>query len=133
MPADPNDIMKNIPQEAAFEEGKTLADYVNVFLKRKEIIVTFFIMAVVLSAIYYYKLPNVYRATAQIMIGRDASIVNSPEVAAAGMQGSSYDRSYYDYLGTQFLIIKSRPILQMLAEQLELAKKYDSFATGDAR
>ncbi len=122
-----------IPRDAELEEEKTFVDYVNIFLKRKEIIITFFIISLVLSAIYYYRLPNTYSAVAQILIGKEsAPLVTSPETAAASI---SSDRQYFwlynDYLETQFVIIKSRPIMQALADQLELAKKYEYFSTGD--
>lgn len=117
------------------EQKKTFVEYVNIFLKRKEIVVTFFIMAIVLSAIYYYRLPNIYEGTAQILIAKETpSLVSSTEVAAAGISaGSRYDRDYDDYLETQFFIIKSKPIMQTLIEQLELVKKYDYFAEADQK
>ncbi|MDD5617669.1 MAG: polysaccharide biosynthesis tyrosine autokinase [Candidatus Omnitrophica bacterium] len=123
-------------QELESEEERTFTDYINIFLKRKEIIITFFIISLVLSAIYYYRLPNEYKATSQILIGKEASLATSPETQAAqigaGMGASSYYSPYNDYLETQFFIIKSKPIIQALIEQLELVKKYDYFAIGDA-
>ncbi|MCM8782330.1 MAG: polysaccharide biosynthesis tyrosine autokinase [Candidatus Omnitrophica bacterium] len=115
-------------EEMELEEGKTLTDYINIFLKRKEIIITFFVISIILSAVYYYKLPNVYKATTQILITREESLVTSPEVAVA--RGGGVSR-YDDYLETQFFIIKSKPLLQTLVDQMELVKKYDYFATGD--
>ena len=125
-----------IPREIELEgEKKTFVEYINIFLKRKEIVVTFFIMAIVLSAIYYYRLPNIYEGTSQILIAKETpSLVSSTEVAAAGISvGSRYDRDYDDYLETQFFIIKSKPIMQTLIEQLELIKKYDYFAEADQK
>jgi polysaccharide biosynthesis transport protein len=120
----------NISSEIELEEEKNFTDYLNIFLKRKEVIITFLVMSVVLSAIYYYRLPNIYQATAQIIIGREAALVSSPEVAAAGLSVSGgYDRAYDDYVETQFLIIKSKEIIQALADQLQLAKKYDYFSS----
>ncbi|MDD5449780.1 MAG: polysaccharide biosynthesis tyrosine autokinase [Candidatus Omnitrophica bacterium] len=115
------------PPEMEGEEERKFTDYINIFLKRKEIIITFFVMALVLSAIYYYRMPNIYEANVQILIGNESNITTSPEVAAAKMQ-----EGFYDYLETQFFIIKSKPILQVLVDQLELPKKYDYFASGDA-
>ncbi|NQU73891.1 MAG: polysaccharide biosynthesis tyrosine autokinase [Candidatus Omnitrophica bacterium] len=115
------------PQEIEFEGSKTLTDYINIFLKRKEIIMTFFIISVVLSAVYYYKLPNIYKATCQILIAEEEGLLTSPEVTAArGTVGR-----YSDYLETQMFILHSRPLVQALVKQLELVKKYDYFATGD--
>ena len=117
-------------EQIEFAEEKTLTDYINIFLKRKEVVATFFIIAIILSAIYYYRLPNIYTAGVKLLIGTDSSIVTSPEVRAAGI-GEPWSRQSYDYLETQFLIIKSRPMIQILIDQLELVKKYDEFATGD--
>lgn len=123
-------------KESELEEEKTLTDYINIFLKRKEIIITFFIVSLVLSAIYYYRLPNVYQAGAQLLIGKETSVVASPELSAAAgttaLSGSYADAAYSNYLATQFFIIESRPIIQALVDHLELVKKYDYFATGDA-
>lgn len=116
------------PQEIEFDGGKTLTDYINIFLKRKEIIMTFFIISVVLSAVYYYKLPNIYKATCQILIAEEEGLLTSPEVTAARGTVSRYS----DYLETQMFILQSRPLIQALVEHLELVKKYDYFATGDA-
>ncbi len=129
---DERSFLVRAPQEAEGEGEKTFVDYVNIFLKRKEIIATFFIIAVVLSAIYYYRLPNIYTATAQILIGKEASLASSPEANAASLGANRDFTGYNDYLETQFFIIKSRPLLQAVTEQLELAKKYDYFASGDA-
>lgn len=122
--------MPPMPPEIGVESGKTFTDYLNIFLKRKEIIITFFLISIVLAAIYYYRMPNIYQATSQLLIGREeGSLVTNPEVAAASGISS---RRYEDYLQTQFFIIKSRPIIQTLIDQMELGKKYDYFATGDA-
>lgn len=127
MPDDLKYTTPQIPQEIESEEEKKFTDYINIFLKRKEVIITFFVMAIVLSAIYYYRIPNIYEANVQVLIGSESNITTSPEVAAAKMGESSHD-----YLETQFFIIKSKPIIEVLVDQLELAKKYDYFATGDA-
>lgn len=127
MPENLKYMTPQIAQEIETEEEKKFTDYINMFLKRKEIIITFFAVAIVLSAIYYYRMPNVYEATAQLLIGGESSITTSPEVAAAKIK-----EGYYDYLETQLFIIKSKPIVQILVNQLELPKKYDYFATGDA-
>lgn len=119
------------PLEIGFEPERTVSDYLNMFLKRKEIIFTFFLISVILSAIYYYKMPNVYQATSQILIGKEESgLVTAPEVAAAGTDSSRC--GYTNFMQTQFFIITSRPVIQTLADQLELVKKYDYFASGDA-
>lgn len=114
------------------EERKSFVDYLNIFLKRKEIIFTFFIISVGLSAIYYYRLPNIYKATVQLLIGREVALVTSPEVAAATVPAARMRGRYpVGYFETQFYILKSSPILKTLVEQLELTKKYEYFATGD--
>jgi len=128
-------LSPQIPREAISEEKKeTFVEYINIFLKRKEIVATFFIMTIVLSAIYYYRQPNIYEAASQILIGKEMpSLVTSTEVAAAGIGEGRYDRGYDDYLETQFFIIKSKPIMQTLLEQLELVKKYDYFAAEESK
>lgn len=120
-------------QEGDVESEKTFTDYVNIFLKRKEIIITFLVVSIIISAIYYYKQPNIYKATAQLLIGKEASLASSPEAKAAsiGVADMPWAYGYGEYLDTQFFIIKSKPLVQTAVDQLELVKKYDMFATGD--
>ncbi|MCX5715567.1 MAG: polysaccharide biosynthesis tyrosine autokinase [Candidatus Omnitrophica bacterium] len=118
-------------KEINVDEEKTFADYMTMIMKRKEIILTCILVLTVLSAVYFYRQPNVYEATVQILVGKESNIITSPEVSAAAVELEDSSR-YADYIETQFFIIKSRPLIEELIKQLDITKKYDYFAKEDA-
>ncbi|MFH1847832.1 MAG: polysaccharide biosynthesis tyrosine autokinase [Candidatus Omnitrophota bacterium] len=110
-----------------FESKKGFKDYINIFLKRKEIILTFLVISAALSAIYYFGLPDEYRATARLLIGKEATRAGSPEAALSSREQKKQDADYFE---TQFYMIKSKPVIMAMAEQLGLPEKNEYFSGG---
>ncbi len=103
-------------EKGAFpEEEIHLRDYLAVILKRKWTIIVCFAVLVTTVTIGSFKMEPVYKATCQVLIEREnPNVVNIQEVMAI-------DASSTDYYQTQYEILKSKDLAEMVIEHLNLA------------
>jgi len=95
-----------------------IQDYIQVIMRRRWIILTFFIVLVVTVLIGSLKQTPIYRATATLMIERRSPKVVSVEEVTP--MGTSDYYAYKDYYETQYKLIKSRSLLEKVADSLGL-------------
>lgn len=96
--------------------------YFFLFVKSFYIILTFFIITVTLSAIYVAKLPNVYIASAQLIIERPPNPAGERETDLTAESWSD------DYYKTQLEIMTGSTVLRHVVSDLKLL---DYFETND--
>ncbi len=96
------------------KEEFNIADYWQVIQKRKWVIIASFLTFFTIVAIYTFRMVPIYRATAVILIERQR-----PKVAPVqGMYNVRLiDREFYQ---TQYRILKSRSLVKLLFEELNL-------------
>jgi len=100
-------------------EQVSLKEYLWAILKRKWLVLFIFALIVFVSVIYTIRQPKIYAATAivEIDIQADRVLSNVNEVHQLG------DVSYFDnqtYYQTQYDIIRSRTVAEMVVERLHL-------------
>jgi capsular exopolysaccharide synthesis family protein len=98
------------------EEEIHLRDYLQILLKRKHIVITFFIVTVVAVLISTMTKTPLYQASTQILIEKSNNIELS----------SRYGSSPYDpyFLDTQFELIKSKNVMNRVVKSLNLDTTY---------
>jgi len=95
-----------------------LYDYIQVILRRRWVIITFFITLVVTVFIGSLKQRPLYQATTTLMIEQESpNVVSFKEVTTMG--ASDY-QTYRDYYETQYKLIKSRSLLGKVMDTLGL-------------
>lgn len=95
-----------------------LQDYLQVILRRRGIIGTFFTVLIVTVLIGSLKQTPIYQATATLMIERRSpQVISVQEVTPMGP--SDY-YAYKDYYETQYKLIKSQTLLERVADSLGL-------------
>ena len=92
-------------------------DYLQVMLRRRWAIFTFFTVLVVTVLIGSLKQTPIYRAVTTLMIERKSPRVVSVEEVTP--MGTSDYYAYKDYYETQYKLIKSRSLLQKVAETID--------------
>ena len=95
-----------------------LRDYIQVALRRRWIILTFFTVLVVTVLIGSLKQTPIYQATAVLMIERRSPRVISVQEVAP--MGTSDYYAYKDYYETQYKLIRSKTLLKRVADKLGL-------------
>lgn len=98
-------------------------DYWRIIRIRKTVILAVFLLVVLTTTAVTFILPETYKATARIEVGKD-----TPDIPSL-LTGQAIPKQYDPYfIQTEFEKIKSRPILQKVIEQLNLreswAKRY---------
>jgi capsular exopolysaccharide synthesis family protein len=89
-------------------------DYLKVILRRKWIVLAFFVIVVVTVAINSFSARPAYEATCQVLVERQTPhVANIKEVVTV-------DAWWLDYYQTQCEIIKSKRIAQAVIDQLDL-------------
>ncbi len=98
------------------EEEIHLRDYIQILLKRKNIIITVFVITVVLVLINTLSKTPQYQASTQILIEKSQSVDLT----------NRYGFSRYDpyFLDTQFELIKSKNVLNRVVKNLNLDTTY---------
>ena len=105
------------PQGQYQQENIHLRDYWQVIMKYRWTIITFFTIIVVTVAITTFKMPPIYRATAQILIDREnPNILAIKEVVSLNVD--SRDTTYYQ---TQYKMLQSRSLAKAVIDTLNLA------------
>lgn len=96
--------------------------YWRTIARRRWIVVSFFVAAVLATAIVTLRQPKIYGATCTIIIDVAAPRVlekeQVQEVVESGSGASWYNREYYE---TQYRVITSRTVAQRVADKLQLA------------
>ncbi|MFC1576073.1 GumC family protein [Candidatus Omnitrophota bacterium] len=99
-----------------------IQDYIQVLIRRRWVILTFFAVLVVTVLIGSIKQTRIYRATTVLRIEhKSPRVVSVQEVTP---MGSSDYYSYKDYYETQYKLIKSRTLLKEVADSLNLGSYY---------
>ncbi len=104
-------LLQESPEEA------TLKDYFYAILKRRNIVVTLFILAASISTIANLISPDIYSASAQILIQDPMK----PLTDKREIQPVSFGA---DYISTQLEIMKSIAVASSVAERSDLATRY---------
>lgn len=113
----PTDLI--LGQESAQEP--TLKDYFYIVLKRKNIVITLFIIVAIAAAIYNITNPDIYAASAQILIQDPIKpLTNMPEAQPSSL-GWQHQASF---LNTQLELMKSISIASSVVEKFDLISKY---------
>jgi capsular exopolysaccharide synthesis family protein len=96
-----------------------LRDYLRIVLKRKNTVLTFFIVTFLVVLIATFTATPVYRATTKVMMERDAS----------GSLTGNYRYLSYDpeFLETQYQVITSMSVAEKVADILGPEKVYNAF------
>lgn len=99
------------------EEEVHVRDYLSVILKRKWIVLTFFISVVVTTAILTFMATPLYKSTVVIKIDKESPNVLSFKGIQTGSTVDSYE--------TQYEILKSRSLAEKVIKKLDLDKNSD--------
>lgn len=93
-----------------------LRDYWRVLLKRRWIIIVFFLVCLTAVAIYSLTMTPIYRATAQLMIEKaNPNILSTQELVAIDTSGT-------DFYQTQYQILESRSLAREVIKRLNLSQ-----------
>jgi capsular exopolysaccharide synthesis family protein len=100
------------------EEEVHLRDYLNVILKRKSMVLIFFVSVVIIALIFTFMMTPLYKSTAVVKIEGQ-----SPNVLAfKDVQGINSGPDYYQ---TQYEILKSQSLAERVIRNLGLDKNKD--------
>ncbi len=100
-----------------------LKDYIDILFKRRSVIISFFVAVITISGIYNITRPNIYAASAQILIQDPIKLyTDMPEV-----QQSIYN------IKSQLEVMKSMSIMASAAERLDLISKYPQILGSDLK
>jgi len=113
-------------------ETLNISDYIDVLLRRKAIVITFFVVVVATVLVASLLMTPIYRATATIMID-----VESPHVLTTtagvemGSMGTTSYLSYQGYFSTQLEIMTSRTLASQVVKEFDLRQKPEYTDTSD--
>jgi len=99
------------------EEEVHLRDYLKIIMKRKRIVLAFFISVVITVTILTFMMTPLYKSVAVIRIDKDG-----PDPIAGGGTKSERDQGYY---ATQYEILKSKTLSEKVVKKLDLHKNAD--------
>jgi capsular exopolysaccharide synthesis family protein len=108
--------------EADLSEEVHLRDYIHVILKRKWIVLIFFISIVVITTALTFMITPIYKSTVILKIDKE-----SPDVFAI----KGFSRSGGDLYETQYELLKSRTLAGMVIKKLNLDKNKDFLPVED--
>lgn len=97
------------------DEGTHLRDYLNVVLRRKWVVIVFFLSVVVTVTLSSFLTTPIYKSTAVIKIDKE----NPNILTFKDVQVIDPDENYYE---TQYMILKSRNLAKRTIEKLALQK-----------
>ena len=102
-----------------------LRDYWRILVKRRWIIVVFFLICLTAVAIYSLTMTPIYRATAQLMIEKaNPNILSTQELVAIDSSGT-------DFYQTQYQILESRTLARDVIKRLNLSQYPEFRKTGN--
>ena len=106
--------------EEKSEREVHLRDYLKVVLRRKWVVIAFFVIVVVTVAINTFSMQPIYRATCQVLIERESPrVVQIEEIMKTDALWG------FDYYQTQYEILKSTIIAQRVIKELNLVDHPD--------
>ena len=113
-PYEPNGLSTEQIKIEEFEapEDSHLRDYLNVILRRKRVVIAFFIAVVAVVTIFTYTMRPSYKATAVIRINRE-----TPDVYSLKDVQIQADDGYYE---TQYKILRSRALAKQAIDSIKL-------------
>ncbi len=97
------------------ENPINLRFYWHIILERRWLVITTFISVFILSLVYLFRATPIYKASAQIEIGRD-------NMSVLKIEGLSLETREQDYLQTQYKKLMSRTLIESVASDLHLEK-----------
>lgn len=106
-------------QTVAAEQG--LRDYLDVLLKRRWIVLAFFVVTVACVAAWVWRMPRVYRATATVEINPTTPRYLGNGVQDVAESAASLYWQSKEFAETQYQIIRSRMLAQRVVDRLGLA------------
>ena len=114
------------PLEENVEREVHLRDYLDVIIRRKWLLISFFVVLVVSVMIRTFSIKPVYQATCQVLIERESpKIVKIEEVLALDAR---WGDEYYE---TQYEILRSNLIARRVIDELKLTE-HPEFVTEKA-
>jgi len=117
--------METVQDKQTQQEGLHFLDYWRVIRSRKEIILAVALLVVLTGTAYTFIMPPAYQSTARILVREDMPEMDVFTRNPVGFQYNPY------FLRTQYEIIKSRPILQQVAENLDLMRRWGTEMNDD--
>jgi len=106
------------------DESIDIHEYLRVLMRRKWIIITFFVVTVTTVTVGSFIMTPIYRATATLLIDKPAQDVVAISNENAVLAGSDY-MAYREYYQTQLEVIKSRSIAKQVFADLDLESNPD--------
>jgi len=100
-------------------ESPYIKDYLYVLLRKRDIIITFFVTTVLVVTLGSFLMRPTYRAKVALLIDVESPNVLSTTGGPMAMQNQDY-YSYKDYLQTQIEILTSRPVAHQVINELKL-------------
>jgi capsular exopolysaccharide synthesis family protein len=125
----PTPVTTPIPQAPYYEGVEGPLDYKYYFFLLKKnltLIVTFLIMGVTLVSIYVSRLPDEYRATAQVLLERPRG------TGQAGPMMVTPDIWQEDYYNTQKEIMMGPAVLRQVVDEMKLVDRFKVATVDDA-
>ncbi len=98
-------------------ESPSIHYYVDLLLRQRALLFTFFVVAVTFAGIYVLKLPNQYTAAAQLLF-EPLEAISTPE-----KELTSPTYGMKDYLSTQIQILKGAPVIEEAVQNVKLAER----------
>ncbi len=112
------------------EESVDLQEYLRLLLRRKWIVITFFVVTVLTVTVGSFIMTPIYRATATLLIDVPAADVVAISNDNAVLGGTGYT-SYREYYQTQLEVIKSQSIAKQVFADLDLGSNPDFAGAKD--
>lgn len=93
-----------------------LADYLKVIINRKELIIAFLVVTVVLALLFTLRMPSIYQASSQLVIDKERT---SSPLTGQRLEIPTYLDQQLTF-NTHFTLIKSKPVIVELIKELKL-------------
>jgi succinoglycan biosynthesis transport protein ExoP len=113
------DQVPMLPRGGPASDEMALRDYVAVLSKRRWVFATFLVTVVATAAVWVWRQPRIYRATATLEISMSA-----PKFTTLQDVGESSGGLYWqtrEFNETQYQVIRSRMVAQRVVDELHLA------------
>ncbi|WP_321416269.1 GumC family protein [uncultured Desulfobacter sp.] len=112
--------------EQITEEEIHLSDYLDVVLNHKRLILSFLLLAIVVTVVFTFSTKPVYQATSKLVIGLNKNV--SPISGQAYSMESFYSEE--KNFNTHFKLITSKPVLKLVAQEVDLSPEVELESTN---